>query len=107
MPSPMPDFMDLRGASGATYRFRVWPPNADHFSAAGNFVFLKKTPRGFGVLLVGSTHDLALLRAELKASGLAASHVLTRLNVARAVRHAEHSDLVAAYKPVMVREELT
>jgi hypothetical protein len=31
--------------------------------------------------------------------------VFTRLNVARAVRTAEHEDLVAAYRPALVSED--
>jgi hypothetical protein len=40
----MQDFIDLRGASGAAYRFRVWPDGASHLPIAGNYVFPKAGP---------------------------------------------------------------
>ena len=99
----MKDFLDLKGASGAAYRFRVWPEKAAHLPVAGNFVFLKETPTGFDVLLVGATNNLAEARGEWnKVAKLGATHVFTRLNVARTARGAEHEDLVAAYQPVLV-----
>ena len=101
----MKDFLDLKGASGATYRFRVWPEKAAHLPVAGNYVFLKETPDGFKVLLVGATNNLSLARTEWsKVTRLGATHVFTRLNVARAMRTAEHEDLVAGYQPVLVGE---
>ena len=101
----MKDFLDLKGASGAAYRFRVWPATAGHSPVAGNYVFLKETPSGFEVLLVGATNNLSLARAQWnKVTKLGATHVFTRLNVARAARVAEHEDLVAAYQPVLVSD---
>ncbi|WP_293682749.1 hypothetical protein [uncultured Phenylobacterium sp.] len=99
----MNDFLDLKGASGATYRFRVWVDGASHLPVAGNYVFLKVEPDSLQVLLVGATNDLSQARLEWpKVAALGATHVFTRLNVARAVRTAEHEDLVAGYKPVLV-----
>jgi hypothetical protein len=101
----MQDFIDLRGASGATYRFRIWPDAASHLPIAGNYVFLKTTPEGFTVLLVGATNNLSEARAErARVAKRGATHLLTRLNVARGVRTAEHEDLVAGYKSALVSE---
>ncbi|WP_293678630.1 hypothetical protein [uncultured Phenylobacterium sp.] len=95
--------MDLNGASGALYRFRLWPEAAPHLPIAGNYVFLKAGAEGFTVLLVGATNDLSRARhAWGNVSESGATHAFTRLNVARAVRTAEHEDLVANYNPPMV-----
>ena len=99
----MKDFLDLKGASGALYRFRIWPEGAPHLPIAGNYVFLKAEPEGFTVLLVGATNDLSQARrAWEKVAQRGATHAFTRLTVARATRTAEHEDLVAAYNPLVV-----
>jgi hypothetical protein len=101
----MQDFVDLTGASGTEYRFRIWPDGTAHLPIAGNYVFLKAEPEGFTVLLVGATNDLSRARADrAKVAKHGASHVFTRLNVARTVRTAEHEDLVAGYKTAIVSE---
>jgi hypothetical protein len=101
----MQDFIDLRGASGATYRFRIWPDGASHPPIAGNYVVLKAEGEGFTVLLVGATNDLSQARADrAPVAKRGATHVFTRLNIARAVRAAEHEDLVAGYKTAVVSE---
>lgn len=102
----MQDFVDLKGASGAAYRFRVWREGAPHLPIAGNYVFVKENAEGITVLLVGITNDLSQARADrVKVAKRGATHVFTRLNVARAVRTAEHEDLVAGYRPALVSED--
>ena len=99
----MNDFVDLQGASGARYRFRLWPEGAPHSPMAGNYVYLKEQPDGFVVVLAGATNDLSRARVEGKAAAKkGATHLYTRLNVARAVRAAEHEDIVGFYKPAAV-----
>ena len=101
----MKDFLDLKGASGAEYRFRIWREGSPHLPVAGNYVFLREDGEGFKVLLVGATNDLSQARSEWpKVVRRGATHVFTRLNVARAVRAAEHEDLVAGYRPALVSD---
>ena len=101
----MQDFIDLKGGSGVEFRFRLWPEGAAHPPIAGNYVFLKEEPEGFTVLLVGVTNDLSAARADLsKVAKRGATHVFTRLNVARALRTTEHADLAAGYKAALVSE---
>jgi hypothetical protein len=101
----MKDFIDLFGVSGASYRFRLWPDGAGHLPIAGNYALAKLEAEGFVVLSVGQTNDLSQLRAEVSKSALrAATHVLTRLNVARSVRMAEHQDLLTHHRAAPVRE---
>lgn len=93
---PMKDFIDFQGASGASYRFRLWPEGAPHQPIAGNYVCVRASGDGFAVVSVGETLDLSGLRQALpKRVREATTHIYTRLNVARAVRTAEHEDLLA------------
>lgn len=102
----MQDFIDLRGASGASYRFRRRPEGASHLPTAGNYVLVQEAGETFKVLTVGTSIDLSLVRppgpvrADRKAT-----HLFTRLNVARAVRTFEHEDIVAGYRPKEVVTE--
>lgn len=98
--SDMKDFIDLQGASGAKYRFRLWPEGAPHVPVAGNYVYVAEEPGGVAVIHVGETNDLSRARADwAKAAKRGATNVYTRLNVPRAVREAEHADLAAQHQP--------
>ena len=103
----MQGFIDLKGASGAEYRFRIWREGTAHLPIAGNFVFLREEAEGFTVVLVGVTNDLSHARRDwAKGAKRGATHVFTRLNVARSVRTAEHADLVAGYTTALVSERV-
>ena len=96
----MRDFIDLQGASDAVYRFRLWPAGADHPPIAGNYVCVRADGLDLQVVSVGETLDLSELRKALsKTVREATTHVYTRLNVARAIRGAEHEDLLARHRP--------
>ncbi|MES2895500.1 MAG: hypothetical protein V4759_05680 [Pseudomonadota bacterium] len=94
------DFIDIAGASGATYRFRIWPEGGGHVPVAGNFVVLRAAVVAVEVVVVGVTGDLS--RAEAVATAEGEDRVYTRLNVARATREAEHADLAAGYSKARV-----
>jgi hypothetical protein len=95
----MQDFIELLGASGASYRFRLRSVGAPHLPAAGNYVLVQETASGFKVLTVGASLDLSTLRPPPAArAGRRQSHLFTRLNIARATRTAEHEDLAANYQ---------
>jgi hypothetical protein len=92
----MRDFIDLTGASGATYRFRLWPAGAPHMPIAGNYACVREDGDGYTVVLLGEALDLSAVRDKLpKKVREATTHIYTRLNVARAARCAEHEDLMA------------
>jgi hypothetical protein len=98
----MRDFIDLPGASGASYRFRVWPEGASHLPMAGNFAYVAADD-GIAVVVLGESGNLAEARAGFaRATHKGATHVYTRLNVARAVRLAEHADLAASHSKAAV-----
>jgi hypothetical protein len=101
----MKDFLDLKGATGRAYRFRLWPEGAHHAPIAGNYVYVKDEAEGPKVLQVGECNDLSTARAGWsKATRRGATHVFTRLNVSRAVRIAEHEDLLANFPAARVSE---
>ncbi len=96
---------EIAGKSGARYRYtpleeaRFLPP------AGANFVIAKMTKEGPTVVYAGETDNLAnqtwreALDKARAAYGEAA--VLTRLNVTRAVREAERTDLIEQHQPPM------
>jgi len=102
----MQDFIDLLGASGASYRFRRRPDGAPHLPTAGNYVIVQETAQGLKVVTVGVSLDLSLQRPPGPArTGRRQTHLFTRLNIARTVRSSEHEDLVASYRPAKVVAE--
>ena len=58
----MHEFLDLKGASGAFYRFRHWPEGAAHLPIAGNYVIVQEAAAGFKVLAVGASMNLSMAR---------------------------------------------
>lgn len=94
------DFIGVSGASGASYRFRVWPGGTGHVPVAGNFVVVREARFPVEVLVIGVTGDLSQARSAANAMG--EDRVYTRLNVARATREAEHDDLAARHPKARV-----
>ena len=96
---------ELAGKSGARYRYtsleeeRFLPP------AGANFVIARLTKEGPSVLYAGETDNLANQSWRSALEKARASHgdatILTRLNVARAVREAERVDIVEQHQPPM------
>lgn len=104
----MNEFIELHGASGRAYRFRLWREGEAHQPIAGNYVYVGATEQGAEVYGVGVTDDLSAARralAPLKRPG--DPQVYTRLNVSRTTRETEHQDLVAHYEPPFVGEDAT
>lgn len=71
----MQNFIDLPGASGALYRFRLWPDGAGHLPIAGNYVIVRADPDGVRVLLVGASNDLSRARADWSRAVREAPHM--------------------------------
>lgn len=94
-------FIDLLGASGASYRFRAWP-EAGQAPIAGNFAVVVKVGRAIEVLMLGVTYDLSRASAQAASAGLIGKPLFVRLNIARTTRRHEHDDLVAGYAPPLV-----
>ena len=64
----MREFVELQGASGANYRFRLWPGDNAHPPIAGNYVVVLDTAEGLVILEVNVSEDLSLVRTALKPS---------------------------------------
>jgi hypothetical protein len=97
------DFIDLEGASGAHYRFRVWRDGEPHQPIGGHYVYLRDEDAGFTVLHVGETNDLSQARSAWPmALHAGATHAFTRLNVLWATRSADHEDLAARYETAAI-----
>ncbi|MBS0362708.1 MAG: hypothetical protein JSR98_15130 [Proteobacteria bacterium] len=96
---------EFAGKSGARYRYtpleeeRFLPP------AGANYVIARVTKEGATVVFAGETDNLAnqTWKKELEKARetYRDARMMTRLNVTRAVREAERSDLIQAYAPPM------
>ena len=96
-------FIDLLGASGASYRFRAWP-EAGQSPVAGAFAVVERGSAAAKVRLIGVTNDLSRCRTHVSAAGLSDADLFVRLNVARVARRQEYDDLIARYAPEHVIE---
>lgn len=92
----MNEFLDLKGASGAGYRFRRVARGQVPLRIAGEYAMLKPKGEGFTVVHIGMTTDLSKARDECPAPGGRDAILYVRLNVVRALREAEYHDLMAA-----------
>lgn len=103
----MQTFVDLQGASGASYRFRLAPGGEVSSPIAGNYAYIREEPEGFTVLSVAATNDLSSAIAEWKraVAKYGEMHLYTRLNVSAAVREAEQQDIAIHYKPRLTRQK--
>lgn len=103
----MSDFIDLRGASGAAYRFRRADPAALP-ATAGNFVYVRE--EGGELVVLGAGTALSLTSAAGLQRNMADRYgdadLFIRLNVARAVRKGEHQDIVDEAKPAATFDEI-
>lgn len=97
--------IDLPGKSGASYRYA--PLEEDRFlpPAGANFVIAEDGEEGPRILYVGETENLALRAWQEQLETARREHpgayLLTRLNVTRAIRVSEQSDLIAHHAPPM------
>ena len=93
----MDRFIDLCGASGATYRFRAAEPEALP-QAAGNFVFVCRDGGRTRVVCSGASNRLADAEAHWQSAvtDYGAQSAYIHLNTTRRAREAVHADIVAA-----------
>jgi hypothetical protein len=101
-------FLDIKGASGTTYRFRLVGDLAALPAGAGNLLLVRHAAGRSHVVGCASCRSLAHSRDDwVRARGQAgADSLYIRLNVSSAVRKAEHEDLVAACQPLLVAAEV-
>jgi hypothetical protein len=100
----MTDQIELRGHSGAAYRYSDLLSGRLLPGTAGNYVFVRDGAEGASLIYAGETDDLlsGVDRGWSEAvSRFGATHRLMRLNVSRRIRETEQDDLVQAHNPPM------
>ena len=97
----MSAFLDLNGASGATYRYRLAQDGRVTTPIAGNYACVRLEDAGFTVVSVAATNDLSSATQAWKqaVAKQGATHLYIRLNVSSSVRENEQQDIAAYYKP--------
>ncbi len=96
----MPSHIDIRGASGAFYRFRPADDPRARSTMSGNYVYL----RGEELVFLGETDNLmigATERWQEAAASYGADGIYIRPIVARATRADEQRDILRAQTPPM------
>lgn len=98
----MKPYIELKGASGAVYRYKLAEDADPRTTIAGNFVYLNADG---AVLLAGETNNLIAANERWSEAVVrhGATGLYTRLNVSGASRAEEHADIIAALHPVMNR----
>ncbi|HEY3951176.1 hypothetical protein [Phenylobacterium sp.] len=96
---------EFAGKSGARYRYTAMEEERFLPPAGANYVIARVTKDGATVVFAGETDNLAnqTWRKELDKARetYRDARMLTRLNVTRAVREAERTDLVQQHVPPM------
>ena len=99
----MKAYIDARGASGNSYRFRLVEDHAHLQTMAGNFLYVQTTRSGFEVVYSGEAGMLTEAQnrwPEAKANH-GATAIYVRLNISQATRREEQADIAANYNPPM------
>lgn len=100
----MKEQIEFKGASGASYRFRLAENGDPKTTISGNFVYVREADGRPEVVYAGATTDLAAGVRERWDEAVRehnATHIYTRLNIANAARTQELEDLVQGLQPVM------
>ncbi|MBO9561080.1 MAG: hypothetical protein J7515_21160 [Caulobacter sp.] len=100
----MKPYIDLQGASGAVYRYKLAEDRDPRTTIAGNFVFVDATGT---VVYAGEANNLHGAANRFPEASLKhkAEYLYTRLNVSGASRSDELQNIVAAVRPVMNKGE--
>ena len=100
----MKPYIDLQGASGAVYRYKLAEDRDPRTTIAGNFVFVDAAGT---IVYAGEANNLhgAANRFPEASMKHKAEYLYTRLNVSGASRSDELQDIVAAVRPVMNKGE--
>jgi uncharacterized protein related to proFAR isomerase len=100
--------IEFAGKSGARYRYTPLEEGRYAPPAGANFVIAEVKPEGASIVYAGETDNLAnqAWREPLEEARKtwAEASVLMRLNVTRAVREAERTDLIEEHQPPMNQE---
>ncbi len=96
----MKPYIELKGASGAVYRYKLADNGDPNTTIAGNYVYVDANG---DVVFAGEANNLvdAKGRWSEASTRFGAAGLYTRLNVSGASRADEYSDIVIALQPVM------
>lgn len=100
----MKDQIDLKGASGAVYRFSLFKEGRPLSPMGGNFVYARETGDRIEILFVGEVQNL-LKDSHCRWVEAAEVHqavaLYSRLNISERLRKQENDDLLEALHPPM------
>lgn len=100
----MNSWIDLRGASGALYRYQLAESARPRTAVSGAYVYVRETKDGPRIVFAGQTLNLSEGSTELwpqAVNEFGATHLYYRLHVSAAAREAEVADITAAEMPPM------
>jgi hypothetical protein len=95
----MKDIIDVKGASGAVYRFTRFRDGSPLSAMGGNFIYARQDADGPRILFAGEAQNLltgARARWAQAVREHAAEDLFTRLNISEHTRQREHADIAAA-----------
>jgi hypothetical protein len=98
------EHVDVRGASGRTYRFLLVRDGRPLSPAGGNFIYGRRTGDRFELILAGEVQNLlkdARERWREAQERYQVTELYTRLNLPERTRQLEHADIVAGAEPLM------
>ncbi len=100
----MRDLLDVKGASGAVYRFSRLREGSPLSAMGGNYVYAREKAGVLELVYAAETENL-LREAQTKWAGAVeahgAQHLFTRLNISERVRKHENEDILAVVTPSM------
>jgi hypothetical protein len=100
----MRDLFDVKGASGAVYRFSRFRVGNPLSAMGGNFVYARVDGETLEILYAGEAQNLltgARARWDEAIAKFGAEGLFTRLNISEGVRQREHADILSAGLPPM------
>jgi hypothetical protein len=93
----MKDIIDVRGVSGAAYRFTRFRDGNPLSAMGGNYVYVREVAGVSEVIYAGEAQNLltdARLQWDRAVCDHAAEQLYTRLNISERTRRQEHADIV-------------
>jgi hypothetical protein len=98
------DFVDVVGASGASYRFMRLKDGRPLSPMGGNYLYARYTAGRFELIFAGEAQNLlqdGRARWDEAARRFQAAEMFSRLNISERVRQLELTDIVEATRPPM------
>jgi hypothetical protein len=100
----MRDLIDVKGVSGAVYRFGLIRDGRPLSPIGGNYLYVRDAADTYEIVHAGEGQNLindARVRWSEAESAYGELHLFTRLNISEGIRQTEHNDIVAAVGPAM------